>query len=381
MNIETVPTADGHAAATIEILQHLNVSHTGLITSKSEYSKSFFGFFQKMASKAGITVVSGTFKQFDDEEGMVRACKIVQESGFRYIVTVGASSNMELLLGVAGDFGMTGPGFQWITTGMARSDIPELFVNQTSLIPAFNGLISAEIEIPTSNQFFGSLMGSMSDPEFTSFFVDSHPESFIWDNYAFNETPPVIARYAYTYYDAVMAVGISACETKVRSFTGLEHYDQLKRTTFTGASGDIEFDLTTGTRKIGNLKFSVTSLLIDEEKSTTETVVFSPQNPLTIDFALGDPVVVNSAITFSDNTTVAPQSLPPAGEVDPNLIPQGIRIFGWALAGALVVVSLGFAAYTFYKRKTAVIRASQPIFLGTSEKWKLATTVTPSYPY
>lgn len=152
-----------------------------------------------------------------------------------------------------------------------------------------------------------------------------------------------------------MAVGMSACEANTRFFTGLEQYEQLKNTTFLGASGKIEFDSITGTRKLGNLRYAWTSLLIDDELSTNETVVFTPHNPISIDYALADPVVINSPIIFTDNSTSPPSPLPPVGEVDHNLIPLEIRIFGWVLAGVLIALSLGFAVYTYWKREKALI--------------------------
>lgn len=96
--------------------------------------------------------------------------KIVEASGFQYIVTVGDVPGVEMLVEMAYDLGLTGPGFQWITAAFPTEakEIDAARSNQTS---AFNGLLVVEIEVPQNPQFFGSLMGSLRDPEFTSFLL------------------------------------------------------------------------------------------------------------------------------------------------------------------------------------------------------------------
>lgn len=354
----------------MELLKHLNVTHVGWVYQRGEYGQSFFGYFQQLALREqGMTITSANYERVEDEggeESIRRACEAMKASGYRYIIAVGNPRSIEGLLEVGYHLGIAGPGFQWITASLSTSNIP-FDATRSNLVSAFKGILSVELDIPPSLTFLRVLQDFLDDEDLHSFFVESHPESFIWDNFAFNEIVPITSNYASTLYDAIMSVGISACEAKSTFFTGLEQYDQLKNTSFSGASGDIAFDSTTGTRKLGGLKYAWASFHVDDELSTNGTVVFAPWNPVTIDFALDNPVVINTAIIFSDNTTTAPAPLPPVEEIDQNLIPLNIRIFGWSLAGLLIVLSIGFAGYTYLKRRTVLIRASQPIFLGTSQ--------------
>jgi hypothetical protein len=77
-------------------------------------------------------------------------------------------------------------------------------------------------------------------------FVPTHVNTSVFDGYNFT-FPCSASLYQYLNYDAIMALGIAACEAKQNFFTGPELYQTLVETEFEGVSGLVRFSNNTGT--------------------------------------------------------------------------------------------------------------------------------------
>lgn len=139
-------------------------------------------------------------------------------------------------------------------------------------------------------------------------------------------------------------------------------FSQFKNTTFTGASGRVAFDQTTGTRKFDTLAYSFTNVIVDEEQSTDKKVVFKSQISTMVDFNSEQLVHEVAPTIYHDGTQNPPLYLPPL-EVDTNLVPIGVLAVGWVLAGLLVLACVLLCFWVYKYRAKQIVRASQPFFL------------------
>jgi hypothetical protein len=162
-------------------------------------------------------------------------------------------------------------------------------------------------------------------------------------------------------YDATIALGLAACSvTKPDTyFNGTEHFQAVLNTTFEGATGEVLLDPVTGTRIATSARFTLLNIVEDPVDDSSKNVTFSLIE--TDLFQNGEWLSLESVI-FNDGSRIPPPDLPKV-TVDMNYIGTGWRAAGLAMAGVILLLSIGFAVWTRRKRNTRVVKASQPLFL------------------
>jgi ABC-type branched-subunit amino acid transport system substrate-binding protein len=358
----TVPTNTADGFAVLELLLFWNVSHVGALFSRDEYGVSFAKDFENRAIEKGITVISTGFN-LEEDNSISKAVRLIKESGVRYILGIPANPSIaQSLLVAAYDDGLVGETFVWILTQtgftypLPRNDETEKFAK------ALKGAAVVEIEVTPDVPFLLAMSDIRTDTELREFFVNSHPESFIFDDFLWNESYPIVTTFSYTTYDAVMAMGIAACQTPVEFFTGQQHFDALKKLEFRGVSGQVAFT-STGTRRYDGLKYVFSNVFLNEELWTNDTIVIKSEKSILIDFSNQAPVLELVPFLFYNGSTSVPLALPEYKE-DLNMIGQGILIFGWVLTSLVMLMAIGLGLFTYKYRNTNLIRAAQPLFLG-----------------
>ena len=367
----TVPTNAGDAQAIVAYLhQHLQVQHVGVIYLHDDYGTSYFEDFAKAARRAGMSFVSASYTE-GDAATVQRALQVIKESHFRYIFAVALPSGFELLLQEAVKLDLVGPDFFWaLSSNVAILDDGGAFkLNRTSqpnLVKAMQGIAIVSMKIEPNPVVIDSLDWLRYDTAFRDFFIESHPDSEdFYKNLNWTDRTPVFGPFTHTAYDAVMAIGIAACQTPNPFFTGAELYQQILQTRFEGASGLVSFDSETGTRSIGSLQYGIYNVFADAANSNDEVVAFQSRVVATIRGASDGTLkttILNEYI-YNDNSNIPPLALPPVQHrhVD---VPFGIRCVGWVLAGLIMACVLYLGCFIWSHRKKPYIRAAQPVFLG-----------------
>ena len=212
-------------------------------------------------------------------------------------------------------------------------------------MPKYDSFINAVAELrnPTDLEYLGSL-----------FPVNDHPD------YAVHGTPPYVntedylshitSGFAPFNYEAVIALGLAACnasETRL-NFTGREHFDAFRYTSFTGFSGKVLFDPTTGTRDPSSALYKVTNYVASEEvdRETGEAVIRF--KPVVTDLFLEGNWSQQLEYTFNDGTNNLPADLPPIATSNSD---DGLQLGLFVGIPIIIAAILAVTVFLFYENK------------------------------
>jgi hypothetical protein len=158
-------------------------------------------------------------------------------------------------------------------------------------------------------------------------------------------------------------LGLAACQSDDYFLKGPALFEQIKKTTFDGASGLVVFDPITCTRKFETLEYAFSNVFADDAMSDNQTVVFKSRVSSIIDFNAKDVVKEVHESIFSDGTTNRPPPLPAMTE-NMSLVPVAAIAVGWCLAGILIMCCAALAWWLYKYRNKHVVRTAQPLFLA-----------------
>ena len=365
----TVPSNEAYARAAVDLLAYWNVTHVGLLYTTTDFGLTFLQEMTMSTSRMGISMTAAGYEPNGNPDSVLSALEVIRE--MKYFVVVLTGETPENVFGPANDFGLVTEDHVWIANPLGSITLPTftLPASQHVLAKALDGTTIIDLHFDASPPFVQELASLPHQPPLRSFFEQSHSEPFIFDLHNWTTTRPIITTLAYTSYDAVMATGIAACEQNTTNdgfFTGQQHYEQIKATTFDGLSGKVSFDPITGTRRFEGFKYGFTNLLVDYEASDNETIRFKSRLSLLLDPSATrqqDRIQIVTPYVFRGGGTQPPPPLPPL-ESNRLSISLGVRSFGWGLGGAAMLLSVYLGVWTFANRKKTMLRISQPLFLG-----------------
>jgi hypothetical protein len=152
-------------------------------------------------------------------------------------------------------------------------------------------------------------------------------------------------------YEATIALGLAACSAidKSESFTGHDHFDEFKKITFQGVSGNVAFDPVTGTRDPSSALFKVNNYVDHEviDPETGDTVVQFV--PAVTDLFVNGEWDPQQDYVFNDGTANLPIDIPP--QVVKETVNTGL-VVGLSLTAAFVLGCLAFLVYDRNKRES-----------------------------
>ena len=184
-------------------------------------------------------------------------------------------------------------------------------------------------------------------------------------------------------YDATVLLGLSAChsvsgtslsgaeDTRPSLFlAGKDYFEIIKRTNFTGLTGEILLDRQTGTRDGDSIKYNINNWLLsdsddnDSNENTTNTAMFRSID--THEYAPGGddnweelkPYFFNggkSKTSLGSNPGLAPVNVT-YNEVDMWLI-----VLSALCCTTIVMMAIGCSIWVCRKKDSPVVRASQPV--------------------
>ena len=162
------------------------------------------------------------------------------------------------------------------------------------------------------------------------------------------------------FYDATIMMGLAAYKAAGAngggSFAGKDQYQQMVNLRFTGATGEVTIDPSTGSRLSNSTIYTMRNFV---PRNNGTHVTFD--SVLTDLYQQGQWNSVSPFI-YSDGTTSVLSDLSPVS-INFNFIPTPIRGLAWTFWGLSVLTAICFAAWTFVNRKMRVVKASQPFFL------------------
>jgi hypothetical protein len=132
-------------------------------------------------------------------------------------------------------------------------------------IPMYDDYIEMmkELKNPTDIEYLGKVFPQIDHVEWRTSETDLTPPRL--DEADFLN--PVTSTFAPLVYEAVIALGLSACAAsqETLAFTGSSHFEHFKASRFTSFSGSVYFDPITGTRDSNSHLYKVTNYDYSEE--------------------------------------------------------------------------------------------------------------------
>ena len=161
-----------------------------------------------------------------------------------------------------------------------------------------------------------------------------------------------------------MAVGLAACNAEQEFFTGPQLYDSILKTEFEGVSGTVRFDNDTGTRSTENLVYAIINVFANDtatEQQNDGYLYFTKQTAVLVN--LPDHVQEVVPFVYAGGTHLTPPAAIPPLDEDMNLISTGLLVFGWTMAGIMIIMAVAWFCWTIWNQSKPVVKASQPAFL------------------
>jgi len=360
----TVPSDAGGAHPLVKFLhEKLQVQHLAIINVNDAYGNAYV---ESMRSALELNAPDMVIHQIPvdlDESSIKAAVASLKDSGYRFVFCVVFGVDFhDALLEEAYNQEVAGTGLHTWIMGDSFGGVLKgrTFPKDSPLEKAYQGVGLYEVSgglpgLPKYDHFSEAMarLKNVEDMEYLRKLVphhDDHPEYidgldvlFSKDDFLF----PLTSTFAALSYEAVVALGLAACDAYAAnpSFSGQEHFDSFKNSTFESITGTIIFDPVTGTRDPTSAMFKVTNWL-------AEDVLNWDTGELMVKFVgtvsgLFQDAEWNEVVpyVFNDGTTHVPEDLPPPTKE--NEFNLGLLI---GIAVALAIV-MGVIVFLFYENK------------------------------
>lgn len=368
-----IPADDGTALPLLQLLvKQFGVHHFGVIHQNDAYGNKYMTSIRAAARLyPGTTVVSIDVPALATSEDYERAVSILKGTKFRYFFAIVYDSKYEPLMKEAYKQGIAGTGLHtWIYAGgVSISTLTNTeYDRESPLFLASLGLARLaavggfEGVSPVYDKYLDAFksLANKQDIEILQSIQPIYPERITEKILS----SPMLSSSSIL-YDTVIALGLAACKSTAQlgyaNFTGKAHYDAMLGLNFIGTSGNITLNPKTGTRDAKSARFVLTNFVEDKTTSSGSSSKVNLTSFVSKYFE-GDKWIDMKTFMFNDGTAEAPRDLPEV-QLNANYIGTNLRVFGLTLSACVLLLSVGWAFWTFKFKKQRVVRASQPIFL------------------
>ena len=237
----TCPTAAVNALAMANLMVHFNWRTCGVLYVDNAYGNPFISDFFQYASLKGISIIANQKFTDQDSVSLRAAVKTLKESGARIFVYIALGSvNLQNILTAAGEEGITGvDGYAWLTADYKdpEADIQSMTGDRGKLRRFYSGWLSVVLDM-----IYGELASSCFN-----YYSKVDPRTYYYPtvNMSAKVYKQPCTQYDALGYDAVWAIAIGLANMKP-DMSDLN--TQIRLADFYGASGDVDFDLSTGDR-------------------------------------------------------------------------------------------------------------------------------------
>jgi hypothetical protein len=365
-----IPTNAGDARALCLYLQSINVRQLAVLHVNDNYGVEFLVDVQREAESFGISIFDSGYKDGLDEE-LNNAIAQLKTSGCTYFFGIFSAGGWEPIVIRLYEEGLIGrPQNVWLF-GETVIDIFQKRLmlknkREMDIAQALNG--TGIVLVNTPDRELGIFQQLLEDFEANTGLVEqylSHHRRGILAGRNVstfrNDFAPTPTIYSMMTYDAVMALGIGGCQAKADLFTGPELFESFKQVEFDGATGRVSFDKKTGKRNPETVRhqiYNFITVLADEAGKVATVVPFKSQL-----ITVGNRSIESTRpFVFNGGNTTPPLGQPLPNEYL-NLVSNRVRSICWAASGTVLLFSFYCTLWTIMRRKTPVVRSSQPIFL------------------
>jgi hypothetical protein len=357
----TVPSNTGDAQAIALYFKDLGVTYFGAIYVRDSFGIAYFEDLKLQSQALAITVVAAPYDDGDDASIVTAVQRLLE---VKYVVGIfNPRTWKKVIRSAVAEQIMGQPGYTWfLTEASLELTQPDFVLEKTEgdIARALHGTGVVLLDVPPNPKFDAALAELAVNSNLQEAFVQHHHEPNLFDG--FEWTFPGPALYQYLNYDAVLALGLAACQLQDRVVQGPALFESLLNTEFEGISGFVSFDNETGTRKKQYLRYRIENIL--QNVNTDQGYGFRSEVSIRIDLRnLDRPVQQVAPFVYFDNSTITPPALPPAEE-NWNQITPAARAIGWTFGLLALGASVAWLVWTIRFRKSNVVQVSQPIFLS-----------------
>ncbi|CAB9498835.1 Extracellular calcium-sensing receptor [Seminavis robusta] len=366
----TYPTNQADAEALMIYYKSLGVTHFGCIFMRDVYGSSFGKAVITAAAEHGIEIYFTAYEAGDDQS-LKEGLQYLRSTQVRYFFAIIYTDLSETVFREAYKMGIMGhPGYTWLlgdgSSYLTSGDYTVDRATKSDIAKAINGVgvILPGIDIhPNLQQIMEH--DFRTNQQLQEDFVAAHQPNlhhFFKERDFFETMKPSI--FVGMTYDAVISVGLAACQQPERFFSPEQLLHGIRQQTFHGATGYVTYNNFTGTRDLLGLGYAITNIVIanDDQQVTPGRIRFDATTRTAIEFPSQVVDLGLGPYVYTDNTTTTPPALPHV-DVDMNLIPRGIQAFGWGLMTFIIILSACCIAFSQHYRTKQAVAAAQPAFL------------------
>lgn len=375
----TVPNDDGTSIPLLSQLLSWNVDYVAVLHVDDAYGNSFANGIRLEAQRNApdLRVVPVSISSGADDAKVKEAVRALKQTKFTYFFGILHASMVDKVMTEAYNQGIAGTGkHTWLFgDSVGNTMIGRSFPVGSPLEKAYRGtgMLRASGGVPGMEAFdkLSKSMQQIRESKEDMSLLNAHYPTYS-DGQPVNHSiitasedflsEPGISPFL---YDAVIALGLAACELTSSSdndeyFTGEELFQAFLNTTFEGTSGKIILDKETGTRDPQSAVFSLMNYVVDEDADVgADEVQFKGVESSLFKSGVWE---TRLAYTFNDGTALVPSDLPFL-ETETNYLSLGLKVVGFCLCSIIVVLAVGSSCWTYLNSKEHVVRVSQPIFL------------------
>ncbi|VEU36846.1 unnamed protein product [Pseudo-nitzschia multistriata] len=368
----TIPSDDGVATSIIQYFStFLGLEHLAVININDSYGNSFVRGLKVAAAKHAPNMKIAQIPIEENDESIKQAIESLKQTNYRFVFCITFKPWFDVIMEEAARMEAAGDGkYNWMFPDSFSGALSHRKFERGSLLQKAyqgTGMLTSSAKSGSKFQSFSSSMQALKNEEDFQYLKTLIPRFDQTPFFELNSTfmHPINYDYTVFFYDAAILLGLAVCEATGDDLriTGNTLYDQIaKFSSFQGVSGTVALDPNTGTREPNSALYTLTNFVerggIDEENGM-DMVEF--ETITTDQYSNGTwSSILN--YTFNDGTSNRPLGIP-SPSTDKNLIESSIRSVMCTLCALTMLLSIGFALWTWYFRKTKVVRASQPFFL------------------
>jgi 7 transmembrane sweet-taste receptor of 3 GCPR/Receptor family ligand binding region len=377
MFMRTVTTTRPFAQTLCRYLRSIGVRFLGVFYSNDVLGTSYLLDLKVAAASNGIEITPisydatlGLASLDDDVDWSVTISKLDSSEILYYFGVLTADSWVQVitrlhrseLLGANSDrvwfFDRT------LLAGLSGLELHMDNSTQSDLVLALNRSAIVDFEASSARNIeihAESFQQTLADPDFVDYW-DGLRSRGGYDRPVSLETfTPQPNIYSMLAYDAVMAMGLGACQTADQDLIrGGDLMNQTTYTQFFGATGDVRFK-SFGTREPDGLIFRISNLFFQPAHDSADFLEVDHVPCYQFNVHSNESAVLRN-LTFPSGSTTPPPVTEATGE-NTNPVPVGVSVVSFVLAATVILLSLAFGAWTTLRRNSPQVRASQPVFL------------------
>ncbi|KAL3934155.1 MAG: hypothetical protein SGBAC_010067 [Bacillariaceae sp.] len=319
----TVPSDEGNAIPVIKYFQErLEITRLAVIYQNDPYGNAFLRGLNDAALTYAPDMVLDPILLNDGARSIEVAISNLKESGVRFVFCLVFSVHDDLMT-EAYKQGVAGTGeYGWFFGDSFLGTLNDrTFEKDSPLQLAYqgSGLLEVAGGVQGLSQYdkFTSQLQNLKNSEDLQYLGSLFPKH---DAPEYGQTPPFIddddflnaqitSSFAAFMYEATIALGLSACNAISGNMTlsGKAHYDALFSSEFTGITGDVVLESSTGTRRADTTIYKVVNYVAETE-ADTGLITFKTSDT---DLFQGDTWLKLRNFIFNDGTSEIPQNLEP----------------------------------------------------------------------